>query len=202
MNSLTGSIGPQVLAQLRNAAEGIGATDYLAPSSITYYLGPKTQTYNPDTGFGTATWTQEETITDSLVGHFNWNVIANVQNVESNDIKVLIAKDDLDTAPTPADECLYDSNTYDTRFVKGWEVRRSGVRLIYSWPMSFSGILYCLSFESRRSLLSLVMRLGLIGKRGLLFRLRRKLGRFIKVWGRSRSGLSANLCRFSRRSSE
>jgi hypothetical protein len=113
MNSISSNIGEQVLAQLIQAAEGIGATDYLAPSSITYYLGPKTQTYNPDTGFGTATWGQTASITECLVGHFNWNVIANVQNVEENDVKVLISQDELNTAPTPADECLYKAKTYE-----------------------------------------------------------------------------------------
>jgi len=112
MNTLVTSLGPAVLAELRDTAEGIGCSD-LAPASIVYYLGPKTgQAYDPDTYDGTFTWTQTATITDALVGGFNWNVVANVQNVERSDIQVLFAQASLTTAPTDDDECTYASQTY------------------------------------------------------------------------------------------
>ncbi|MFA5054248.1 MAG: hypothetical protein WC565_09330 [Parcubacteria group bacterium] len=113
MNQLVTSIGPAVLAQLRAAAVGMGSTEDLAPATVTYYLGPRTgQTYDPDTYDGTFTWTQTASITDALVGGFNWNVVANVQNVERSDIQVLFAQSSLNTAPTDDDECSYNSQTY------------------------------------------------------------------------------------------
>jgi len=112
MNTLVDATGPAALAQLRAAAVALGCTEYIAPATVTYYRGPKTQSYNPDTGLGTATWTQTASITDALVGHFNWNVIANVQNIESTDIQMLIRQADISAAPTDDDECSYNSQTY------------------------------------------------------------------------------------------
>ena len=113
MNTLVSTTGPSILAQLRAAAVGVGSTEELAPSSITYYLGPKSaQSYDPDQYDGTYTWAQTATITNALVGGFDWRVIANAQNVKESDIKVVFAHTSLNTAPTAADECLYNSKTY------------------------------------------------------------------------------------------
>ncbi|MCK9357182.1 MAG: hypothetical protein M0R22_08590 [Dehalococcoidia bacterium] len=112
MNTLVDASGPAALAQLRAAAVALGCTEYIAPATVTYYRGPKTQTYNPDTGLGTATWGSTASLTSALVGHFNWNVIANVQNVESTDVQILFAQSSLAGAPTDDDECSYNSQTY------------------------------------------------------------------------------------------
>lgn len=111
MNDLVSSIGSAVLSQLRNAAEGLGCTEFTAPTSITY-CHDKSQTYDPDTGY-TATWGSTASITDVLIGGYDWKAITNVETVNESDIQVLFQQSEISSIPEAGDQVTYNSNTYD-----------------------------------------------------------------------------------------
>jgi len=114
VNNIFSSIGTDTFDQIIDAAELFGCTGYIQPTSVTYYLGPKTQTYNPDTGLGNATWTKTVTITDILVGGFeNELIIQSDGNIKASDIQLLFKQSELTSAPTTDDQVSYNSATYE-----------------------------------------------------------------------------------------
>jgi len=114
MNNIFSSIGTDTFDQIIDAAELFGCTGYIQPTSVTYYLGPKAQPFDNDTGAGEATWVQTATITDVLVGGFERElVVQSAGNIKDSDIQLLFKQSDLTTAPTTDDQATYNSSTYE-----------------------------------------------------------------------------------------
>jgi len=112
MNSLIASLGTTHLSFLVGVAETLGLSK-ISPASITYYHGPVTTTYDPDTGY-TESFDETLTITDVLAGHYTReDITGSGGEITRADVMVIFAQDELKSEPTNADEFTYDGKRYE-----------------------------------------------------------------------------------------